>query len=87
MDKPYAKTSFLVRKTHGPFQKLPAVQHTAEVQMLKQSAPAGQRTRVVLPDSSVIYLNAGSHIRYAANFTEGDTRDVTLHGEADSVPL
>lgn len=42
---------------------------------------AGVRTRLVLPDSTRVWLNASSKLRYA-RLTEGATREVELEGEA-----
>ncbi|TWI83897.1 FecR family protein [Lacibacter cauensis] len=41
----------------------------------------GSRTKVQLPDGSVVWLNAGSKIKYDENFGT-QTRDVILSGEA-----
>jgi len=41
----------------------------------------GQRTRITLPDSSVVYLNAGTTITYPEVFPDS-ARPVTLTGEA-----
>ncbi|MGV8096121.1 MAG: FecR family protein [Mangrovibacterium sp.] len=43
-------------------------------------SPAGQKTRVILPDRSVVLLNGGSQIRYSNNFN-GHDRTVELQGE------
>lgn len=44
---------------------------------------SGNKTRVeTLPDGSVITLNKNSSITYAEHFTNGDTRQVVLTGEA-----
>ncbi|WP_321290082.1 FecR family protein [uncultured Sunxiuqinia sp.] len=43
-------------------------------------APLGAKSRVVLPDSSVVWLNAGSTLRYSTNFSESE-RNVSLVGE------
>lgn len=43
--------------------------------------PNGMTVKKILPDSSVVWLNAGSHIRYDSSFTQ-KTRDVYLVGEA-----
>lgn len=43
-------------------------------------SPAGQKTRIVLPDSSIVLLNGNSQIRYNRNFNE-DNRKVELKGE------
>ncbi|MDX9881045.1 MAG: DUF4974 domain-containing protein [Prolixibacteraceae bacterium] len=44
-------------------------------------APYGSKTEMVLPDGSKVWLNAGSKIKYQANFN-GSHRDVSLSGEA-----
>lgn len=44
------------------------------------TVPNGVRSRVVLPDSSVIWLNCGSELLVADNFEDGN-REVSLHGE------
>lgn len=43
-------------------------------------SPAGQKTRIILPDSSIVLLNGNSQIRYNKNFNE-DERIVELKGE------
>lgn len=43
--------------------------------------PNGRRTIITLPDSSQVFLGAGSKLRYAAKFT-GNTRELSLEGEA-----
>jgi ferric-dicitrate binding protein FerR (iron transport regulator) len=42
--------------------------------------PNGMPVKEILPDSSVVWLNAGSHIRYDNNFVQKN-RDVYLDGE------
>ena len=44
------------------------------------SAPYGSKARVALPDSSVVWLNAGSSLRYSNRFNEHNRR-VELQGE------
>lgn len=44
-------------------------------------AKKGSKTRTLLPDGSIVWLNAGSSITYDPDFT-GNTREVTLQGEA-----
>ncbi len=44
-------------------------------------AKKGSKTRTLLPDGSIVWLNAGSSITYDPDFT-GKTREVTLQGEA-----
>jgi transmembrane sensor len=43
-------------------------------------APMGQKTQVILPDSSTVWLNGGSTIKYPTNFNE-EKREVFLKGE------
>lgn len=45
------------------------------------SNPEGRQTKILLPDSSIVYLAGGSKIRYAKNF-RGKHRAVSLNGEA-----
>lgn len=42
----------------------------------------GTRTKLLLPDSSVVWLNAGSRISYNQNEFGAKSRDVSLSGEA-----
>lgn len=44
-------------------------------------APAGSKTFVTLPDSSTVWLNAGSEVSFSAHFGSSD-RDLALEGEA-----
>ncbi len=44
-------------------------------------APPGQKARVVLPDSTMVWLNAGSSVRYNSLFNMKN-REVTMTGEA-----
>ena len=52
---------------------------TAE--MVNKSNPAGQKSKIFLPDGSTAWLNAESHIQYLRDFTDS-SRDVYLDGEA-----
>lgn len=45
------------------------------------SNPDGQHSRIILPDSSVVYLGGGSSLKYVKNFL-GAKRTVYLDGEA-----
>lgn len=51
------------------------------VAMLETLNPRGQRSRILLPDSSVVYLGAESRIRYPEKFGAGN-REISLTGEA-----
>ena len=41
----------------------------------------GQRSKVVLPDSSIVWLNSGTTLSYPSNFSE-QNREVSLNGQA-----
>lgn len=45
------------------------------------STTTGSRTSITLPDSTRVWLNAGSHIEYGKLF-DGESREVSLTGEA-----
>lgn len=45
------------------------------------SVPLGSQSKVVLPDRSVVWVNAGSSLKYRENFNE-QVREVDLSGEA-----
>lgn len=51
------------------------------VEYTEVSNPEGQQSKILLPDSSVIYLAGGSKIKYRKNFI-GSKRLVSLDGEA-----
>ena len=42
----------------------------------------GNRTKIVLPDGSQVWLNAGSNLDYSNSVFNKDLREVTLNGEA-----
>jgi len=44
-------------------------------------SPRGQRTRVILPDKTKVWLNSETSIKYAADFNQ-TSREVTIEGEA-----
>lgn len=53
-----------------------------EVQMLEARTSPGMTAKVVLPDSSVVFLNSDSKLQYPSSFRGGDLRQVALQGEA-----
>jgi transmembrane sensor len=65
-----------VWKFKSPGKAETLVANTSEV-----SAPLGSKTSLVLPDSSLVWLNAGSRIKYAENFGL-QHRNIVLTGEA-----
>jgi len=42
----------------------------------------GQQSKIVLPDNSIVFLNAGSSIKYPSSFSHLSERSVELSGEA-----
>ena len=50
-----------------------------QVQYAEVFSPYGHKTKVVLPDNSVVWLNGNSSLKYATNFER--SRDVQLTGE------
>ena len=48
---------------------------------MEYSTPYGVKGKIVLPDSSVVWLNSGSKIGFPSKFT-GDSRNITFNGEA-----
>ena len=53
-----------------------------QVQWISKTAAAGQTNHFLLPDSSEIWLNAGSKIFYSNKFNDSKVRMVKLSGEA-----
>jgi transmembrane sensor len=43
-------------------------------------APEGNKTQIVLPDSTYVWLNSGSELQYASDYT-AQNREVTMKGE------
>lgn len=60
---------------------LPVTETTAGIALIEKYVPKGKRATILLPDSSVVELNADSKIIYPARFT-GNSRDLQLTGEA-----
>lgn len=56
-------------------------QPVPQIAMREIGNPYGQRSKITLPDSSVVFLGAASKIRFPEKFT-GNTRTVELEGEA-----
>ena len=54
---------------------------TAPVKQSEVVADKGTRSKVVLPDNSVVYLNSGTKLNYPQKFSN-NTREVYLDGEA-----
>lgn len=57
----------------------PAAQTIA---LLSKTTQKGEKVKLVLPDSSVVYLGAGSKLTWPARFVKGTLRNIRLEGEA-----
>lgn len=83
----FAAIFLLVSSTFGIFyhsqsekNRLADSQAVVPSYVLRENKP-GQKTKVLLPDGSIAYLNSSSSIRYFSGFI-GDERRVLLEGEA-----
>ncbi len=56
-------------------------QEVVKSEMIKKINPAGQKTRINLPDGSVCWLNSESEIQFHSNFSDS-SRNIYLKGEA-----
>ena len=54
--------------------------HVEPASYCEVSAPLGSISQITLPDSSVVWLNAGSKLKYSTHFNV-DNRDLSLEGE------
>jgi transmembrane sensor len=55
-------------------------EETIEIALVTKSNPAGRKSKILLPDSSVVHLNSMSSITYSSNFL--NDRVIELTGEA-----
>lgn len=51
-----------------------------EQSIYENSTPLGVKGKIVLPDSTIVWMNSGSTIRYPSKF-RGNTREITFTGE------
>lgn len=56
-------------------------QEIIQSELIWKNNPAGQKTKIHLPDGSVCFLNSESEIKFPSNFSDS-TREVFLIGEA-----
>jgi transmembrane sensor len=52
------------------------------VQLISKITRAGEKLKLILPDSSVVYLAGNSKLNWPSHFTKGNTRNIHLEGEA-----
>jgi transmembrane sensor len=55
---------------------------SADVKLQEHIIPKGKRSRILLEDGTQVWMNADSKLEYGDNFLDGNTREVTLKGEA-----
>ncbi|SDZ31433.1 MULTISPECIES: FecR family protein [Rhodonellum] len=78
--------SFLILGFAGLFlfgvfhQDQAPIQLAAGIKSVERVNPAGQKTKILLPDGSTVYLNSGSKISYSEDFLTN--RRIELEGEA-----
>lgn len=53
-----------------------------QVDLITKTTIKGEKVKLLLPDSSVVYLNALSKLRFPARFVKGENREIYLEGEA-----
>jgi ferric-dicitrate binding protein FerR (iron transport regulator) len=70
---------FVLALTIGLFLKSPAP--TEEVRYTEISVPYGQMSQIMLSDSTMVWLNSGTTLKYPDSFSKAQ-RDVFLEGEA-----
>ena len=61
------------------FNKTTSVFVVEQIQSIE--VPYGSKSRIVLPDSSVVTLNSGSSLKYSSSDFNSDSRSVSLTGE------
>lgn len=77
----YAAVWSVMLLTLGGYALYQFQQKNRPIAIIESSAAAGKLLKVILPDSTVVFLNAASKLRYPEKF-DGKTREVTLLGEA-----
>lgn len=53
-----------------------------QIALMTKITKRGERVKLLLPDSSVVYLNAVSKLSFPQHFEKGKTREIHLEGEA-----
>ncbi|MFC4209759.1 FecR family protein [Pedobacter lithocola] len=53
----------------------------AKIKWITKVNPRGQRSKIMLPDSTIVYLGAGSRLRFPESFAR-ELREISLSGEA-----
>ena len=59
----------------------PGIEAPVVAEMIERNNPLGQKSRILLPDGSTAWLNAGSNLSYSNDFNN-EARKIYLEGEA-----
>lgn len=73
-----ASVVILMLASYGVYRMVQFREPPVQASLIKTSI--GRNTRIILPDSSIVYLNANSTLEYPASFGVS-SRNVTLRGE------
>lgn len=65
---------YAYKKTQEPLQ--------TAIAFLSKTTQKGEKVKLILPDSSVVYLGAGSKLTWPSHFAKGKLRNIQLEGEA-----
>ncbi|WP_114750430.1 FecR family protein [Pleomorphovibrio marinus] len=71
---------FLIGYDNDSTMEVESKSEEVSPKLLTRQNPKGQKSRIVLPDSTVVFLNADSELSYLEGFSQG--REVKLRGEA-----
>ncbi|MBO9672402.1 MAG: FecR family protein [Sphingobacteriaceae bacterium] len=52
------------------------------ISFLSKTTQKGEKVKLILPDSSIVYLGAGSKLTWPSHFVKGSLRNIQLEGEA-----
>ena len=59
-----------------------SLRHRVPVETLSKVTMPGQKVKLLLPDSSVVYLGGSSRLKWSSQFGKANLREVQLEGEA-----
>nr|WP_255497586.1 FecR domain-containing protein [Pedobacter sp. AK013] len=65
---------YAYKKTQQPVQ--------TAIALLSKTTQKGEKVKLILPDSSIVYLGAGSKLTWPSHFVKGGLRNIQLDGEA-----
>lgn len=65
---------YAYKKTQQPLE--------TAIALLSKTTQKGEKVKLMLPDSSIVYLGAGSKLTWPSHFIKGSLRNIRLEGEA-----